>query len=370
MTKKFIPFYPVFFLAGMAVRNGGISPARLHIFVIYLVRYILLEPFRLLELLIYHKRIRAHRLAYPPVFVLGHWRSGTSHLQNMLRLDPGTVSCTIYTGLFPDIYYLTGTWLKNALNFICRLFRVRYSIQRTAMDLDIPAELDPALCALCSGYSYTWGHLFPSAFENQFRKLVLFEDDTIAQKWMDEYDYLIRKLSYRVKNKRVVVKSPGDTARLEHLIKKYPGAIFIYIHRDPFEVFHSSRYLWRVIQKENSLQKISQTKIDQLILSTYDQLLRSYLAQRAAIPASQLIEVHYEDLRDDPLSTMKRIYSETGLGILPEKAIREFASESKKYKTRSYSSPAALEKEITEKWAFSFKEWAREQELSKNHPRQ
>src|SRR3954466_10094312 len=33
------------------------------------------------------RAIRATEIAEPPIFVLGHWRSGTTHLHNLLALD-------------------------------------------------------------------------------------------------------------------------------------------------------------------------------------------------------------------------------------------------------------------------------------------
>ncbi len=358
MYKRRIPFFPLAFLVKMAIQNGGVSLGRIHVFILYLFRYSILEPFRLLEVFIYDRKISRHELAQPPVFILGHWRSGTSHLQNLLYQDPGNTSTTIYTGLFSDNYYLTRPWLKKVLNALCKLFKAQYSIQRTDMDLDIPAELDTGLCSACSAYSYTWGHLFPKYFEKWMKERVLLEDEAAAAGWITEYDFHIRKLSYWSKNKRLIVKSPGDTARLKHLIKKYPGALFIYIHREPFEVFHSNQYLWSVIQKQNSLQKITQERINSLIISTYELLLRNYLHQRDLLPASQRIEVRFSDLRDEPMREVRKIYLALGLGKLPEAEMAAFIGANKNYKASSYTTPPELEKEISVKWDFAFKEWS------------
>jgi len=144
----------------MAAQNSGVSLRRLHIFLVYLFRYLLLEPFRLAEVFLYDGKIRRHELHHSPIFILGHWRSGTSHLQNLLRQDPNTTSATLYTSILADNFYITESWLKPVLNFCAKIFGAKYAMKRTPMDLVIPAELDSGLCAQCSSASYTWGHPF------------------------------------------------------------------------------------------------------------------------------------------------------------------------------------------------------------------
>ena len=39
--------------------------------------------------------------------------------------------------------------------------------------------------------------------------------------------------------RRVVLKNPLDTGRVRQILKQFPAAKFIYIHRDPLEVLHS-----------------------------------------------------------------------------------------------------------------------------------
>jgi hypothetical protein len=352
-----IPFYPVAILLKMAFQNGGVSVSRFPIFLIYILRYIILEPFRLIQVFMFQKRIENHELTEQPIFVLGHWRSGTSHLQNLLFQDPGMTTSTIFSGLFADNYLVSGFWLSGFLNFICRIFKVKYSIQRTPMNLNIPVELDSSLCAMTSENCYTWGQLFPKRFEKWLNKIVFFQDEKTTKEWIRDYDFMIRKLSYKSKGKRVIVKTPGDTARIALLLKKYPKAKFIYIHREPIPVFHSNLYLWKVIQTENSVQKISKDEIKRLIIKTYKQLLTAYLEQRKLLPASQLIEVHFKNIQQNPLREIKAIYSKLGLSAVPEKELTSLISVNKSYKVNSYSTPTELENELKIAWDFAFKEW-------------
>ena len=356
-TLHKIPFYPVLFFIKTVLQSGGIAPKKIHVFFLYFFRYLLLEPFRLAELYIYQKKIAAHQIKQSPIFILGHWRSGTSHLQRIMRLDPCLSTSTIFRSVFSDSYYLTESWLKRALNLICSTLNIHHFIQRTTMDLDLPAELDLALCAMCSKNSYSWGHILPKSFSRRVDKQILLRDEQVADAWIEDYDYMIRKLSYWSKGKRVLVKSPGDTARITHLLKKYPEAKFIFIHRDPISVYHSSTYLWKTIQRHLSIHEVRKEEVHDLILSTYQLLLSNYLEQRSEIPESQLVEVHHTRLQQDPFGEMEKIYSTLELGTPPRNELAHFLQIAKPYNHTNYSTPDELREKLTSRWRFAFEQW-------------
>lgn len=305
-----LPFAPVVLLYKMAYRNGGVSPARIPLLLIYTLRYIIFEPLRLAEIIIYHRKIKAHQIDQPPVFILGHWRSGTSFLQGLVCRDNRMASNTIFGSLFPECLYLTEAWLKPVLNFICRTFKIQYSIQRVPMDLGLPAETDMTLCSLCSEESYTWGQLFPKRFDDWIDKTVLRNNET----WIRDYDYFIRKLSLKHRGKRIVVKSPGDTGRVDMLLRQYPKALFIYIQRDAEAVFSSNVYFWRVLQREVSLQQIPEDRINEMIRANYERIVSRYMEQKHLIPTNQIAEIQFDELVKDPEGQLKIAYQKLGLG--------------------------------------------------------
>jgi omega-hydroxy-beta-dihydromenaquinone-9 sulfotransferase len=357
ITSRHIPFFSIYFLIRTAAKNGGISFGRVPVFAAYMVRYLMLEPFRLLELLIFDRKIRSHQMTHDPIFVLGHWRSGTTHLQSLLCKDPRHVSTTIFNFLFSDNYYLTEPWLKKPLNGICRIFKVQYTLQRLPMNLDHHAELDSAMCANCYGTAYTWGHLFPERFESWIDHHLIVQDEKCSKEWIRDYDYLIRKLSFRNKNKQVVIKSPGDTARVELLLQKYPNAKFIYIHRDPVEVFHSNKYLWGVILKQNAFQKLSDVQVETYILDTYKKILKKYLASRDSIPTAQLAELHFDQVQKNPLGILEEVYERLGLGHFPAEELASYIHKNRTYRVNQYAVSPQLQERISTEWEFSYKAW-------------
>ena len=47
------------------------------------------------------EEIEATPIQYPPIFIIGHWRSGTTHLHNLMGVDENLACPTAYQALFP-----------------------------------------------------------------------------------------------------------------------------------------------------------------------------------------------------------------------------------------------------------------------------
>ncbi len=297
----------------MTAKNGGIDIRNIHIFLGYLLKFILFEPLRITELVLYRGKIHRHQLTADPIFILGHWRSGTSYLQEQISANESYTTTTIFRFLFADSYILGEKWLKPILNWVCRTFNIPYSFQRTTMNMDLVGELESAMCQACSPYSYTWGHLFPSKFTQWVNQMILLEDNNNKEGWIADYDFLIRKLSFHSMGKRVVVKSPGDTARASILLKKYPNAKFLYIERDPTAVLKSNQYLWNVIIRENSIHRISESEIDQHIKTTLSTLKSSYYTFKNLVPKNQLIEISFDELISDTPAVLRTVQNQLEL---------------------------------------------------------
>lgn len=60
-----------------------------------------------IEHLIYGGRIARTPVTEPPIFILGHWRSGTTMLHNLMTLNPRFTFLNLYECLFPGHFLLT-----------------------------------------------------------------------------------------------------------------------------------------------------------------------------------------------------------------------------------------------------------------------
>jgi hypothetical protein len=355
LKLRYLPFYPLCAFMYQLIKNKGFNLSRFHLVLVYFFRFLLLEPFRILELILYERKINKIEITHPPIFILGHWRSGTSYLQNLICQDPNFTTYSIFRFLLPDIFLISESWLKPSLNWLVKKLKLPYSFQRVTLDLNMPGEMEAALCSLANSTSYTWGHIFPKAFNKTAKKRIYNLTSDNANKWVEDYDYLIRKIALKSGNKQVVVKSPGDTARIKFLFQKYPNAKFIYINRDPIKVFFSNQYLWKAIQKENSVQVLPQHQIDKLIFQNYKFLLLAYNEQKKHIPSNQLFELNYNHLNNNPKAIIQNIYQQLEIKDYPDKEISSFLNKHKTYNKTEYNPSAEMLTKIKSNWHFAFK---------------
>ena len=66
-----------------------------------------------IERITYRRQIDALPSLQPPLFILGHWRSGTTLLQSWLAEDPQFTPPTVCPTCFPDHFLASERWLPR-----------------------------------------------------------------------------------------------------------------------------------------------------------------------------------------------------------------------------------------------------------------
>ena len=74
---------------------------------------LMVEPFAWLQSLLIRRQLRARQLPYHPIVMLGHWRSGTTYLHQLLARDPA--AALIRNFLFVDLEPLPEQGLRELL---------------------------------------------------------------------------------------------------------------------------------------------------------------------------------------------------------------------------------------------------------------
>ena len=77
---------------------------------------------RYYEMAIFGTRINRVRIEKPPVFIIGHWRSGTSHLHNLLCLDENFHCPNTYQTMFPHHFLCSEKVCRKIFDFIFGIF--------------------------------------------------------------------------------------------------------------------------------------------------------------------------------------------------------------------------------------------------------
>jgi hypothetical protein len=254
--------------------------------------------------------IRATPLAGPPLFILGHWRSGTTHLHNLLALDTLNFAFANTYQVTNPLTFLT-TEEANTRRF-ARLVPDKRPMDEMEMGFALPQEDEFAPCLDTLKSSYL-GISFPRR-QQHFDRYLTFDgvsEDEI-NKWKDSLLTFCKKLTYKYQ-RPLLLKSPSHTARIRHLLKWFPDARFVHIHRHPHDVFRSTQHYWDTAVWYSYLQKPDRSKLDSEILRRYRTLHDAFHAQRSLIPAERFHELSFTDLESDPIASLRTIYQNLGL---------------------------------------------------------
>lgn len=266
----------------------------------------LFYPLQKLQRLAYRKRLRSIDLnEKPPVFILGHWRSGTTHLHYALARDPQFGILTNYQNFLFNVALLNGSWMKQIVSMLMPDKRPQDNIP---LDANKPAEEEQPLTMMSTRSGlHSW--YFPKN-QTYFNKYNLFEGITPEEKraWQRDYVECLQNIAYMNDEKKLLLKNPHNTSRIRELLELFPHAKFITIHRDPKEVFLSTRHLYHRMVRTQFLQFISHQEIDEMITCNYQRIQAKYNREKVMIPSGNLVELSYEDLTGNPAEEIKRIY--------------------------------------------------------------
>ena len=288
------------------VKQGHIAPKYYFKTLFTAIIVLLSSPFHLWEKIYFRKKIVNHNFQKPPLFILGHWRSGTTLLHNMLCADPDAGYVTTYQSVFPN--NLGSKWLFKT--FMTIFIPEKRPSDNVKLNVDFPQEDEFAFSNSHHNSYYNFfyfPHNYKSFYENAIHHKGL--TDKEKEKWFKSYDNLLKKASINTKGNRLVVKNPVNTARIKQLLKLYPDAKFLYIYRNPITVFISTRHFFQKLFPTLMLHNIDDESIETMIFDVYKWLMDDYLRQKDMIPAENLIELRYEDFEKDPVGESKKIYN-------------------------------------------------------------
>lgn len=237
------------------------------------------------------------------IFIIGFWRSGTTHLHNLLCQDSQVLFLNTYRSVFPDVI-LFDSCMKWIFSII--MPRKRFSDN---MDLhaDLPQEEEFAILNT-NAISFYKSFYFPKKMIQYFNRYILLENKKELKNWSSGYTAILGNLIN--KNKVVILKNPCNTGRVNNLLKLYPSAKFIYIYRNPFEVLVSARKMFLETTNRLHLESVEEDKIGINLIEIYGDIVDKYEEDKQLIPKENLIEVKFEELEKNPKNIVQKIYSQ------------------------------------------------------------
>jgi hypothetical protein len=145
---------PVIELTRRVFNSGSISARGVALLPVYYLKLIVVMPVAFLQYLFYSSGIKRTVVSRPPVFIIGHYRSGTTYLHKLLSADERLGFLTYYDMICPNSSLLFGKWLKNVLQFFINKLGIKTSFfNNTIPSLDEPAEEERYLINKGSAYA-------------------------------------------------------------------------------------------------------------------------------------------------------------------------------------------------------------------------
>lgn len=207
-----------------------------------------------------------------PIFVIGHYRSGTTWVANLLAAHPD-----VYTPTHPEHYGQVESNFFSSLLPYCSWGRTE--ADRIAMRAIFE----------CSDY---WHILFPA------------DPPSIAASARQPDAYFRDCMDEAAKRRGCscwVEKTPTHTLLLGYLVRQFPDALFVAVHRARHDVIRS--YMFNSTDPYSAWHWVTRA----MMVEVYGKIISRYSAS--------VIHVNYEDLVQNPDGTVRSLYENLNLRI-------------------------------------------------------
>ena len=314
--------------------------------------------FYLLQQLFFGSKIRKHEIKNPPVFIVGHWRSGTTFLHDLMATDKAITYPSTLQTMLPNQFMVTG-WLVGRCGFLIPDKRPQDNV---ATGWQKPQEDEFAIMNMgaCSPYLRI---AFPNngPIHDEFLDMKDIDPQEL-EKWKKTVVKFVKMVSLKGKGRTVVLKSPPHLGRIKILSELFPDAKFIHIARSPYSLFPSTMRLWKAMDHTQAFQRPTHEYLEEYVFGNLEKMYTAFESQRASIDSSNITDVRYEDLITEPSAQIERIYADLNLGDFEEvrESLETYLQTQKDYKVNKHAMDQDLEQRIKERWGNIFEKYGYE----------
>ena len=313
-------------------------------------------PFRISERRKFDKKLENVKIA-PLLFIVGHWRSGTTFLHYLMGQDKDLAYVSTFETMAPGVFLGSEKMFREIVK---NHLPEKRPMDDLEMEADLPYEEEYAIANL-SPYSFYHGWYFPRRIDYYFKQYVTFEgvESEAIEKWRQVYGYFLKKITYKNNGKRIMLKSLVNTGKIKLLLEMFPDAKFIHIYRNPYKVYLSTWKLYKKILPSFSFQHVKIEQFDKSIIKFYKELYKKYFDERKLIPKENLVEIRYEDFVKEPVKTLESVYKKLGLNGFEDAkpAFEKYVKKHENYKPDTYKLDESIKNKIYNEWEFAFKEF-------------
>ena len=293
-----------------------------------------------------------------PIFIVGHWRSGTTYLYSMLSRDPQFGYVSLLQRSLPwNFLNRHSPWVYFMKAFLPK----QRKIDNMPMGVDVPGEEEMAWANM-GLISFYHAYYFPQSLRETFRRSILFEgvSEEEIEQFARGHEYFFKKLVLHNGGKRLLLKNPPSTAaRISWLKELFPKAQFIHIYRNPFHVFPS---MVQALEKSfalTALQAHDNIDIESIVLEMYRLMYERFFEEAEKLPELDLYQLPFERFEADPLGEVAKMYQyfDWPGWDAAEPALSQYCQSTGDYRKNSHMLTRKQVTLIEQQWGFALEHW-------------
>jgi len=350
---------PISTLIGSTIPNffrvlsmGHVAWKKIPILALTFIVVVISTPFQIYEYVYFRRKIKQYKFKRSPIFIIGHWRSGTTHLHNLLCKDTNHGFVTTYQGVFPN--NLKSKWIFKTFMEM-KIPKTRPS-DNVKLSADFPQEEEFALGNMTDATFYHFFY-FPSLNDQLYEKFVRLNGISASAKNLlkKKYYELLVKAVFNTHKEQLIVKNPLNTGKINLLLEMFPDAKFIHIYRNPIITYLSTNRFYRSLLPATHLEDYKEAYISEKIIQNYKNLMNDYFETKHLIPEENLIEIKFEEFERNNLFHLKEIYDRFGLESWEEaeRHFKAYAVTQRNYQKNKYKISNAELDILKSEWGFA-----------------
>lgn len=301
-----------------------------------------------------------------PVFIIGHPRSGTTFLHHILTQTNEAAAFPCWHILFPALTAraLAGPLIRRLINTGQSEVMPEWTGHAMALD---KVEEEEMLFLHNSDTQFVAAGLL--GFDDREYPELHFQDHQPHKRRFRSMRFLhglFQRQIHSTGKNQIIAQTHFSTHRLKTMLEFYPDAKFVYIVRNPHHVVPSFlSLLHNSIEFRWGLSKIPKAVLDRYNRRRYQAIIDLYkyfhdLQAQGELPASRVMVLPYELLRNDLNAAFKQIIEFTGIQAsdsLREAVAKRAAAQGqyqRKHKVKDLAEFGLSHAQISRDFAFVF----------------
>ena len=252
-----------------------------------------------------HPEIAKQKIS-EPLFIVGLPRSGTTVLHILLAADPAhrvPLTWEVMSPSPPDSEYRQQR-IRNATRDLAMLRWLAPTFETVhATGAQLPQECVSLLSPTFLSDQFDTMYNIPS-----YRAWFFRQDLRPAYQFHRRF---LQHLQFRRPAERWILKAPAHMFAAPALLSVYPNAKFVQLHRDPIDAVASVSSLVTILRSVFS-DDVDPVQVGQDAMVYWSEALKTFLRVRDQLPADRVCNLHYDEVRRDPIAATRQVYEHFG----------------------------------------------------------